>query len=210
MNDIVLVQVFQPGCRIDELPTIDQYNRRTAVFHSLTRRMRLIFGWDLTKFMMFPFFICSETIETSGGVNTTPTNGRMLSCRSHFHPTTSLARSLGSGLSGCLVAYIWRLLTLCTFLGSAVPETLRVFIATGRPSNVALYTYEEPPESNGVASRSSNVGVSVNEDGRTAKVPHSFRKCFRYCFLFRLSRSPLSRVLERDQAILGNSNFSPN
>ena len=194
MDDVVLVQVSQPGCRIDELLAIGQYDRRAAVFHPLTRRMRLHFGWDLTKFMMFPFFICSETIETSGGVNTMPTNGRMFSCRSHFHPTTSLARSLGSGLSGCLVTFECRLLTLCTFLGSTAPATLRVFITTGRPSDVALYTSEEPPESNGVASRSSNVGGSVNEDGRMAKVPHSFRKCFRYCFRFRLARSPLSRI----------------
>jgi len=32
------------------------------------------------KSMIFPFSIRAETIEISGGVNMTPTNGRMFSC----------------------------------------------------------------------------------------------------------------------------------
>ena len=46
---------------------------------------------------MFPFPILSETIEKNGSVDVTPINGRMFSCWSHFHPTTSLTRSLESG-----------------------------------------------------------------------------------------------------------------
>ena len=48
------------------------------------------------KSTMFPFSILSETIEKSGGVSVTPINGRIFSCWSHFHPMTSLTRSLGS------------------------------------------------------------------------------------------------------------------
>ena len=42
--------------------------------------------------MMFPFSIQAETIENGGGMDVTPTNGSMFSCRSHFQPTTSFAK----------------------------------------------------------------------------------------------------------------------
>ena len=44
------------------------------------------------KRMIFPFSIRSDIIEKDRGFNKTPTNGRIFSCRSHFHPTTSLMR----------------------------------------------------------------------------------------------------------------------
>ena len=194
MDNVVLMQVFQPGYHIDELSAISKSNKRVRALPLLTRCRRLHSGWDPTKFMMFPFSICSETIEMSGGVNITPTKGRIFSCRSHFHPTTSFTRGLGSGLNGHSAVLEHKLLTICTFLGSAALVTLRVFTTTGRPWNVALYTSEDPPESNGTASRLSNVDGSMNDDGRMTKIPHSSRKCFRYCFRFRLVRPPLSRV----------------
>lgn len=86
------------------------------------------------------------------------------------------------------------LLTLCAFLGFVALLTLRVFITTGRSSRVALYTSEEPPESNGVASHLSGVCASVNEEGRMSKIPHSFRRCFMYCFRLRLAKFPFSRA----------------
>jgi hypothetical protein len=44
MDDVVLMQVFQPCHRIDELPTNDQHWRRKIVLRPLTRRRRLWFG----------------------------------------------------------------------------------------------------------------------------------------------------------------------
>jgi hypothetical protein len=87
--------------------------------------------------VMFPFSIRSETMEKSGGVIVTPMNGRTFSCRSHFHPTTSLTRSLGSGVSDSSNSFGIKPLTLCSFSGFAVVPTLRVFIATRRLSRVA-------------------------------------------------------------------------
>ena len=49
-------------------------------------------GLALMKLMIFPFSIQAEIIENGGGIEVTPTNGRMFSCRSHFHPTTSFAK----------------------------------------------------------------------------------------------------------------------
>jgi hypothetical protein len=99
VDDVMLMQVLQPRYRVNELPTNDQYCRREVTSHPLTRRRRLWFGRALTKFVIFPFSIRSETIEKSGGVSVTPTNGRMFSCWSHFQPTTSLTRSLESSVS---------------------------------------------------------------------------------------------------------------
>ena len=48
------------------------------------------------KLIIFPFSIQAETIENGGGIEVTPTNGRMFSCRSHFHPTTSFAKRCDS------------------------------------------------------------------------------------------------------------------
>lgn len=111
-----------------------------------------------------------------------------------FPSNDLLYEKLEVWLNGYFIVLDCKLLTLCIFLGSAALTTLGFFTATGRPSNVALYMSEEPPESNGIASRLSKVGASTNEEGRMAKVPHSLRKCFRYCFLFRLARFPLLRV----------------
>jgi hypothetical protein len=44
------------------------------------------------KLTISPFSIQAETIEKGGGLEVIPTNGRMLSCRSHFHATTSFAK----------------------------------------------------------------------------------------------------------------------
>ena len=70
---------------------------------------------------------------------------------------------------------------------------LRAFTATQRPSRVAPYTSEKPPVANGVAPCSSNIGVSMNDEGRIPNMQHSFRRSFRYCFRFSL-RSSLSRT----------------
>ena len=52
--------------------------------------------------MIFPLSINSEAIEIGvGGVNITPTNGKTFSCRSHFHPITSLTRSCRCHISDC-------------------------------------------------------------------------------------------------------------
>ena len=46
--------------------------------------------------MIFPFSMKSDTIASLG---VTPTKGKMFSCRSHFHPTTSLTSSLNVSVS---------------------------------------------------------------------------------------------------------------
>lgn len=51
------------------------------------------------KFMILPCSIRSDTIEKSGGFNETPTNGKMFSWRSHFHPTASLIRGFRPSVS---------------------------------------------------------------------------------------------------------------
>lgn len=60
-----------------------------------------------------------------------------------------------------------RVLTLCTFSESTAGLISRVFTATGRPLNVALYTFEKPPDANGLTSHLMDFGASANEDGRT-------------------------------------------
>lgn len=146
------------------------------------------------KSIIFPFSISSETIEKGGGVNIIPMNGRMFSCRSHFHPTTSLARSLGYSVKTHLKVPGINQLTLSTLSGSAVVVTFRVFIATGDPPNVALYTSAVPPVANGVSSCSTSVGSSTNEGRIIPKVPHNFRRYFRYWVCFSLGRSAPSRA----------------
>jgi hypothetical protein len=62
VDDVVLMQVFQPRYRVNELFTTDQYCRRKITPHPLTRRRRLWFGRALIKSVMLPFSIRSETI----------------------------------------------------------------------------------------------------------------------------------------------------
>lgn len=151
--------------------------------------------------MIFPLSISSETIETGGGANVTPTNGRMFSCRSHFHPTTSFARSSGSSVNNHLIATGAHELTLCSFSGSAAAVDLRAFIATGRPLKVPLYTSEEPPVANGVSSRSTNVGSSKKEGKIIPKVPHNFRRYLRYWVCLCLGSPLLSRAWMCSQSL---------
>ena len=94
-------------------------------------------------------------------------------------------------------------LTLSTFSRSAVVKTFRVFIATGDPLNVALYTSAVPPVANGVASYSTSVGSSTNEGRRIPNVPHNLRRYLRYLVCFCLGRSPLSRAWMCGQSLIG-------
>jgi len=179
----------------------NQHNGGSGTLPLLTRRRRLYFWLILMNSMIFPLSISSETIETGGGVKMTPTNGKMLSCRSHFHPTTSLARSFGSSLNNYLVASGAHQLTLCSFSGSAAAVPLRTFIETGRPLKVPLYTSEEPPVANGASSRSIGVGSSTIEGRRMPKVPHKFRRYLRYCVCLCMGRPPLSRAWMYSQGL---------
>jgi len=96
----------------------------------------------MIKSMIFPCVIFSEAIEMGEGANMTPRNGRMFSCRSHFHSTTSLTRSYGYSVSNRFGALELRLLTMCSFSRSLLVATLRIFNTMRRSWKVALYTFE--------------------------------------------------------------------
>ena len=122
----MLVEVFQATGYIHELHhELVLPNTRCDV---PTRVNGFWFGVALRNFMISPSSIQADTMEKDNGIEVTPTNGRMFSCRSHFHPTTSFAKRWECSVSisrDCAENYATDLVDVVKILHGCGLESLR-------------------------------------------------------------------------------------